>query len=394
MNKVITINLNGVAYQLEEGGYDALRAYLDNAARRLEGNPDKDEIITDIEQAIADKFRALLVAYKTVVNTKEVTGVLAEMGPVEDGSAGAAPGAQAAAGQGAPNAGHTSATPESGGAKPLYRIREGAMIAGVCNGLATYTNIDVTFIRLGFTLLTLVWGVGALVYVIMAIIVPEAKTSAEKAAASGMAATTQEFIKRAREGYYEGMRSFHDRDARRAWKRKFRREMRGWKYGFHQQMNEHAHHWQTGWQGQPAPAHPPAFGLVFIAPLLSIGLFALTILMVWAIYSVVTAHAVFGFALPATMPLWVGILLVIVAYQLLAWPLKSVRLACYYPAPHPMHGGLLGGLIGSLIGLFFLGFGIWMLDRHVPEFHEWMVQLPVLLHKFADTVQGWFTQKG
>jgi len=26
MNKVITINLDGNAYQLEEGGYDALRA--------------------------------------------------------------------------------------------------------------------------------------------------------------------------------------------------------------------------------------------------------------------------------------------------------------------------------------------------------------------------------
>src|SRR3954470_11468983 len=122
MNKVITINLNGVAYQLEEGGYDALRVYLDHAARRLEGNPDKDEIITDIEQAIADKFRALLVAYKTVVNTKEVTGVLAEMGPVEDGSAGAAPGPQAAAGQGAPGAERATSSPESGGAKPLYRI--------------------------------------------------------------------------------------------------------------------------------------------------------------------------------------------------------------------------------------------------------------------------------
>ena len=66
MNKVITINLNGNAYQLEDRGYDALRAYLDNAARRLEGNPDKDEIVADIEQAIADKFRALLSATKTV----------------------------------------------------------------------------------------------------------------------------------------------------------------------------------------------------------------------------------------------------------------------------------------------------------------------------------------
>ena len=42
MNKVITINLNGIAYQLEESGYDALRDYLDHAARRLGNNPDKD----------------------------------------------------------------------------------------------------------------------------------------------------------------------------------------------------------------------------------------------------------------------------------------------------------------------------------------------------------------
>lgn len=132
---------------------------------------------------------------------------------------------------------------------------------------------------------------------------------------------------------------------------------------------------------------------MFIAPFLSILLFALVILMLWAIYSLVTAGAVFGLVLPPSMPLWVGILLVVVAYQLLAWPIKSVRFACYYPAPHHLHGGLLGGLIGSLIGLFFLGFGIWMMDRHVPEFHEWLVQLPALLQRLADIAKGWFSQK-
>src|ERR1017187_2205734 len=84
MNKVITINLNGVAYQLEENGFEALRAYLDSASRRLGANPDKDEIMADIEQAIAEKFRAFLGANKTVVVTKEVEGVIGEMGPVED----------------------------------------------------------------------------------------------------------------------------------------------------------------------------------------------------------------------------------------------------------------------------------------------------------------------
>ncbi len=67
MNKVITINLGGTAYQLEEGGYDVLRNYLETATARLQGNPDRDEILSDIERAIAEKFRALLGSYKTVV---------------------------------------------------------------------------------------------------------------------------------------------------------------------------------------------------------------------------------------------------------------------------------------------------------------------------------------
>ena len=39
MNKVITINLGGNAYQLEEGGYDALRAYLEPRPRVSRATP-------------------------------------------------------------------------------------------------------------------------------------------------------------------------------------------------------------------------------------------------------------------------------------------------------------------------------------------------------------------
>jgi uncharacterized membrane protein len=93
------------------------------------------------------------------------------------------------------------------------------------------------------------------------------------------------------------------------------------------------------------------------------------------------------------MPLWAGILLVVVAYHFVAWPIKSVRHACYYPTPRHAFGGIFGELIGLLIGLFCLGFGVWMLDRHIPEFHEWLVQLPALLQRAAEIVKGWFAQK-
>ena len=44
MNKVISISLNGNAYQLEEAAYDLLKQYLQRAETQLKDNPDKTEI--------------------------------------------------------------------------------------------------------------------------------------------------------------------------------------------------------------------------------------------------------------------------------------------------------------------------------------------------------------
>src|SRR5277367_5321453 len=135
MNKVISINLNGIAYQLEEGGFEALRAYLDTAARRLDGNPDKSEIIADIEQAIGSKFRSLLGPNKTVVVAKEVEDIIAEMGPVEDASGAAEPPPSSTSAQ-ASASGKEADTSSANPTKRLFKIHEGAKIGGVCTGLA------------------------------------------------------------------------------------------------------------------------------------------------------------------------------------------------------------------------------------------------------------------
>src|SRR5258708_1616694 len=151
MNRVITINLNGVAYQLEESGYEQLRAYLDHDARLLDGDPDQPELLADIEQAHASKFRALLGSHKTVVVTGEVADVITQMGPVQAASGATADAAGGAAG--AKPAGSASAASDAGTSRPprrLYKINDGAMLAGVCNGLSAYLNIDVSFVRIGF----------------------------------------------------------------------------------------------------------------------------------------------------------------------------------------------------------------------------------------------------
>jgi phage shock protein PspC (stress-responsive transcriptional regulator) len=173
-----------------------------------------------------------LGSHKTVVVAKEVAAAIAEMGPIE-----ADPGQAANPATNEPRT--AGGEPKAGSAglpRRLYRIYDGAMISGVCNGIAAYVNVDPTLVRLAFVLLTVAGGAGVVIYAVMAIVVPEAQSPEEKAAASGMPSTAQEFIRRAKEGYYEAMKDFPDRAARREWKRRFKQEMRA-----------NADQWRTNW---------------------------------------------------------------------------------------------------------------------------------------------------
>ena len=57
--------------------------------------------------------------------------------------------------------------------KRLERKTTGRWIAGVCAGLAAYTGVDPTVIRLLFAVLTFFGGVGAIAYVIGWALIPE-----------------------------------------------------------------------------------------------------------------------------------------------------------------------------------------------------------------------------
>jgi len=84
MQKVVIVNLNGIAYHLEEDAYAALRDYIAAAETQLRGNPDRTEIVGDLEQAIAEKFVRFLSINKNVITGADMTTILGEMGPVHD----------------------------------------------------------------------------------------------------------------------------------------------------------------------------------------------------------------------------------------------------------------------------------------------------------------------
>lgn len=58
--------------------------------------------------------------------------------------------------------------------KRLYHSKKDKMLAGVCGGLAEYFDVDPSLVRLATVLLCLYAGTGLLVYIIAAIIIPEA----------------------------------------------------------------------------------------------------------------------------------------------------------------------------------------------------------------------------
>ncbi len=56
--------------------------------------------------------------------------------------------------------------------KRLYRSRKEKMLTGVCGGLAEYSSLDPSVVRLLWVLLSLFAGAGVLAYIITAVIVP------------------------------------------------------------------------------------------------------------------------------------------------------------------------------------------------------------------------------
>ncbi|HZL46381.1 MAG TPA: PspC domain-containing protein [Opitutaceae bacterium] len=395
MNKVTTINLNGNAFQLEEGGFEALRAYLDGAARQLEGNPDRDEIIADIEQAIADKCRAVLGAYKTVVGAKEVEQIVEEMGPVEDASAEAESGSAAAgAATGTRSGGPEAETRAGPPIRRLYRIPHGRRSPGVCSGLAAYFDIDVSLVRFVFLLFTFFWGIGFVAYVLLLFLLPIARTPAEMASAHGPPPTAQEFIRRAKEGYYEGMKTFADKHAHREWRRRFRREMRSWRRTFHNEMHEHVRGWRPGGPPGWVPGFPPGIGTWFALPFVSIMRVGLALLWIFMLISLLATGTVFGVPLPGGFPVWAGVLCLIVLYHFLAWPLKAMRRAYYWNvAGRPFYAPPFIYAFDAVVGIGFVVLLLWLAVHHLPQIHDAIRNIPPQFHEAVETMKSWWAQK-
>jgi phage shock protein PspC (stress-responsive transcriptional regulator) len=364
MRKVTTISLNSNAYQIEEEGYEALRSYLATAERNLAGNPDRSEVLADLEQAIGEKCRAFLGAHKTVVTHEEVGQILADMGPVVSPSESAA---SSGSGSTAPGAGTTSAAASGSARKRLYRLEDGRMWAGVCTGLGAYFGFDPVWVRVAFILLTLFTsGIFILIYIGLCFVIPMAETAEERAAAHGAPFNAQELIDSIKKKS-DGLKGNAHRKERRA-QRRMRR-----------------HYWAVQ-EGDHA-SRPGYFAritgglLLPVMTVLSAAWFvamAITLLAVWGGYVHPELGPWSGQAWDPQLPRWVAIALVFVVFALIGMPLAAGRRAAAYYA----NGGRAHGWADAWSGLLWVAIVVaaflvaWQYVPNLQELIRGLLQAP------------------
>jgi phage shock protein PspC (stress-responsive transcriptional regulator) len=191
MNKTVNINLGGMFFHIDEDAYQKLTRYFDAIKRSLSNSSGQDEIIKDIEMRVAELLNEKQKTDKHVVGLKDVDDVIAVMGQPEDYRID-----DEETGNSTPN--YTSNSTKN---RKLYRDKDNGMVGGVLAGLGHYFGIDKVWLRLFLLIMIFAWGTGFLAYIILWIVMPEAKTTAEKLEMTGEPVTISNIEKKVREEF-------------------------------------------------------------------------------------------------------------------------------------------------------------------------------------------------
>lgn len=199
MNKTIIININGIVFHIEEDAYEVLRSYMIDVKRHFAYTEDSKEIVDDIENRIAEMFNERVVAgKKEVITMQDVDEVCAQMGKVSDFDTNVEDNSYEQEQGSFYNATYSST-------RKLFRDADDKVFGGVCAGLGHYLDIEALWVRLAMVLLFVFAGTGLLIYAILWIVVPRAKTRADRMAMKGEAPNLQNF-KRNFDEEMEGLR--------------------------------------------------------------------------------------------------------------------------------------------------------------------------------------------
>lgn len=206
MNKTVTANISGVVFHIEIDAYEKLNQYLSTIKAYFKEEEGKDEIMADIEARIAELFKEDMESGKEVITSINVEKVIAIMGEPEqymDEDA---------------QESFTKDKQQKGSdfkRRKLFRDPDDNMIGGVCSGLSYYFGIDKIWLRAAF-LIALIAGVGTgiIIYLILWIIVPAPKTTAEKLEMKGEPINVENIGNTIKDEFYGFKKKVESKDPR------------------------------------------------------------------------------------------------------------------------------------------------------------------------------------
>ena len=174
-------------FNIDEDACDRLSQYLSDIEKRFP-EEERAEIVRDIEERMAELLNYKL-QNRNVVEINDVEEVIEVIGKPEqfedesgnEGSTTTESTSNSTAGStgSAGNSGST-VTRQPRKQRKLYRNSNDRMVSGVASGLAAYFDLDPAIVRILFVILafaSLGWGI--LIYLILLIAMPEAKTKAQ-----------------------------------------------------------------------------------------------------------------------------------------------------------------------------------------------------------------------
>lgn len=167
MKKTFSVNLGNQVYNIDEDAYLKLKEYLDRIEGYFSDQRERDDIMNDIELRISELFTSRMGVSKQVINLTDVEEVIAIMGDPREIS-------------GVEDNEPRYARDKRTGPRRIYRDPDDRIIGGVCSGLGAYLNIDPVILRVILVILFLAFGIGFFIYIILWIVVPEARTTAQK----------------------------------------------------------------------------------------------------------------------------------------------------------------------------------------------------------------------
>lgn len=188
MKKTYNINLNNQIFYIDENAYIQLQNYIEALEKHYLKEEDGKEILTDIESRIAELFKEFLEkSHHEVISQTEIDQVIEIMGT--------------------PDAIIDEDTehhaPKENNYRKLYRDPDKAILGGVAAGVANYFSIPIMWIRLIFILCGIFYGISIIIYIILWIVLPPAKTAKQKLEMKGQKINVSNIEKNIRDTYNE-----------------------------------------------------------------------------------------------------------------------------------------------------------------------------------------------